>query len=94
MAQQNTYVVKNMSGTPIFWWVNAWAGPVVKDGNSSQSFPYQGGFNDMYFQVIDDDDHGNILVDRLDPLCYMQGEYWSAGSKIGHHGFTRTRRKE
>jgi flavin reductase (DIM6/NTAB) family NADH-FMN oxidoreductase RutF len=36
------------------------------------------------------DDSGHIRVDRLDPLCYILGEYWSAGRKLGCHGFTRS----
>jgi len=35
------------------------------------------------------DENGRVLVDRLDPLCYMHGEYWSCGTKLGHHGYTR-----
>jgi flavin reductase (DIM6/NTAB) family NADH-FMN oxidoreductase RutF len=35
------------------------------------------------------DDRGRILVDKLDPLCYLHGEYWSCGKKLGWHGFTR-----
>lgn len=35
------------------------------------------------------DEDGGILVDRLDPLCYMHSEYWACGRKLGRHGFTR-----
>jgi flavin reductase (DIM6/NTAB) family NADH-FMN oxidoreductase RutF len=35
------------------------------------------------------DASGRVQVSKLDPLCYMMGEYWSAGRKLGHHGFTR-----
>lgn len=32
---------------------------------------------------------GNVLVGKLDPLCYMHSEYWSCGKVLGRHGFTR-----
>jgi len=35
------------------------------------------------------DEHGRILVDTLDPLCYMHSEYWSCGRRLGRHGFSR-----
>jgi flavin reductase (DIM6/NTAB) family NADH-FMN oxidoreductase RutF len=35
------------------------------------------------------DDSGNILVERLDVLCYMMSQYWTVGRKLGEHGFTR-----
>jgi flavin reductase (DIM6/NTAB) family NADH-FMN oxidoreductase RutF len=35
------------------------------------------------------DEKGNIMVDRLDPLCYLHGEYWSCGRRLGRHGFSR-----
>jgi flavin reductase (DIM6/NTAB) family NADH-FMN oxidoreductase RutF len=35
------------------------------------------------------DDRGRIRVEKLDVLCYLHGEYWSLGVKLGHHGFTR-----
>ena len=35
------------------------------------------------------DEKGNILVDRLDPLCYLHSEYWSCGRRLGRHGFSR-----
>ncbi|MHC5055108.1 MAG: flavin reductase family protein [Planctomycetota bacterium] len=35
------------------------------------------------------DEKGRIRSDALDPLCYMNGEYWSAGAKLGWHGFSR-----
>lgn len=37
-------------------------------------------------KALDKDNH--IISEKLDPLCYLQGEYWTAGKKIGHHGFT------
>lgn len=37
------------------------------------------------------DADGRALVDRLDPLCYLHGEYWSCGRRLGRHGFTRGR---
>jgi flavin reductase (DIM6/NTAB) family NADH-FMN oxidoreductase RutF len=35
------------------------------------------------------DDNGQIIVEKLDPLCYLHSEYWSLGTKLGRHGFTR-----
>jgi len=35
------------------------------------------------------DDNGQIIVDKLDPLCYLHSEYWSLGAKLGRHGFSR-----
>ena len=35
------------------------------------------------------DDDGRIVVGKLDALCYLHGEYWSCGAKLGHHGYTR-----
>ena len=35
------------------------------------------------------DERGRILVERLDPLCYLHSEYWSCGERLGRHGFTR-----
>jgi len=35
------------------------------------------------------DEDGRVRVDKLDPLCYLHGQYWSCGNKLGHHGFTR-----
>ncbi|MGQ9524163.1 MAG: flavin reductase family protein [Armatimonadota bacterium] len=37
------------------------------------------------------DASGRVQVERLDVLCYVHGEYWSIGSKLGTHGFTRRR---
>jgi flavin reductase (DIM6/NTAB) family NADH-FMN oxidoreductase RutF len=34
------------------------------------------------------DENGRIQVDKLDVLCYVSGEYWSLGQKLGHHGFS------
>ncbi len=34
------------------------------------------------------DEDGNVMVDRLDPLCYMHSEFWSCAKKLGRHGFT------
>lgn len=36
---------------------------------------------------------GRIQVSRLDPLCYIMGEYWSVSRKLGHHGFTRSAKR-
>jgi len=33
------------------------------------------------------DEHGRVIVDRLDPLCYVHSAYWSLGARIGPHGF-------
>jgi flavin reductase (DIM6/NTAB) family NADH-FMN oxidoreductase RutF len=33
-------------------------------------------------------DH-SILVEQLDPLCYLHGEYWSCGKPLGRHGYSR-----
>ena len=35
------------------------------------------------------DESGRVIVDKLDPLCYLHGEYWSCGTRLGHHGFSR-----
>ncbi len=35
------------------------------------------------------DEAGKIQIDRLDPICYVLGEYWSLGAKLGSHGFTQ-----
>jgi len=35
------------------------------------------------------DEGGGICVEKLDVLCYLHGEYWSLGSRLGRHGFTR-----
>ena len=32
---------------------------------------------------------GSLRIDRLDVLCYVHGEYWSLGRRLGTHGFTR-----
>ena len=40
------------------------------------------------------DERGRIRVEKLDGLCYMLGEYWSLGQKLGHHGFTRHIKKK
>ena len=32
---------------------------------------------------------GQILVDQLDFLCYLHSEYWTAGRRLGRHGFSR-----
>jgi len=34
------------------------------------------------------DENGRVAVDKLDALCYLHGEYWSCGTKLGYHGFT------
>ena len=38
------------------------------------------------------DEAGRLQIDRLDVLCYVHGEYWSLGRRLGTHGFTRKRR--
>jgi flavin reductase (DIM6/NTAB) family NADH-FMN oxidoreductase RutF len=35
------------------------------------------------------DERGNILVEKLDFLCYLHSEYWSCGTRLGRHGFSR-----
>jgi flavin reductase (DIM6/NTAB) family NADH-FMN oxidoreductase RutF len=35
------------------------------------------------------DDAGNLAVEKLNPLCYVFGQYWSAGVFLGKHGYTR-----
>ena len=35
------------------------------------------------------DEDAGIMVDQLDPLCYLHGQYWSCGTPLGRHGFTR-----
>jgi len=35
------------------------------------------------------DEEGQILVDKLAPLCYLHSEYWSCGKRLGRHGFSR-----
>jgi flavin reductase (DIM6/NTAB) family NADH-FMN oxidoreductase RutF len=35
------------------------------------------------------DANGNIAVERLNPLIYALGQYWSVGEKLGFHGCTR-----
>lgn len=39
------------------------------------------------------DEKGRIRVDALDPLCYLHGEYWSIGERLGMHGFSRHAKK-
>ncbi|MFQ6040699.1 MAG: flavin reductase family protein [Candidatus Poribacteria bacterium] len=39
------------------------------------------------------DEHGRIQVEKLDAVCYMLGEYWSLGQKLGNHGFSRQLKK-
>ncbi len=34
------------------------------------------------------DSRGRIAIDKLNPLCYILGEYWTVGRRIGFHGFT------
>ena len=38
------------------------------------------------------DARGRIAVEKLNPLCYLHGEYWSVGRKLGYHGFTTKQR--
>lgn len=35
------------------------------------------------------DEQGQVIVDKLDPLCYLHSEYWSLGTNLGRHGFSR-----
>lgn len=35
------------------------------------------------------DDRGRLDKSRLDPLAYVNGEYWSLKEKVGSEGFTR-----
>jgi flavin reductase (DIM6/NTAB) family NADH-FMN oxidoreductase RutF len=37
--------------------------------------------------ILDDD--GSIAIDRLNPLSYVLGQYWSMGRHLGDHGFTK-----
>ncbi|HUU90287.1 MAG TPA: flavin reductase family protein, partial [Phycisphaerae bacterium] len=37
--------------------------------------------------ILDDD--GAIAIDRLNPLAYVLGQYWSMGRHLGDHGFTK-----
>lgn len=42
---------------------------------------------------VDDDKvdaNGNILTDRLDPVSYISGEYWSLGERLAKQGFSKT----
>ena len=32
---------------------------------------------------------GAIAIDRLNPLSYVLGQYWSLGRHLGNHGFTK-----
>ncbi len=34
------------------------------------------------------DEHGRMIVENLDPLCYIAAEYWRVGAKLGRHGFS------
>ena len=34
-------------------------------------------------------DDGRIAIDRLNPLCFILGQYWTAGRRLGHHGFSK-----
>jgi len=38
------------------------------------------------------DAQGAIAIDRLNPLAYVLGQYWSLGRHLGDHGFTRRER--
>jgi flavin reductase (DIM6/NTAB) family NADH-FMN oxidoreductase RutF len=35
------------------------------------------------------DEREHIIVDALDPLCYLNSEYWTLGTRLGRHGFSR-----
>ena len=59
----------------------------------------QAGDHDLFrgeavVQHVDEDcldEDGNIAIERLNPLCYILGQYWSTGRYLGQHGFTRNR---
>ena len=34
------------------------------------------------------DANGNIVVEKLDALCYLHSKYFSCGKELGFHGFT------
>ena len=36
------------------------------------------------------DADGTVIVSKLDPLCYVHGQYWSCGEFLGHHGAVTT----
>lgn len=38
-------------------------------------------------ELLDED--GRIAIERLDPLCFVLGQYWSAGHYLGHHGYSK-----
>lgn len=47
---------------------------------------------EVLVQHVDEDvldENGRICVAKLNTLCFVLGEYWSLGSKLGHHGFSR-----
>jgi flavin reductase (DIM6/NTAB) family NADH-FMN oxidoreductase RutF len=35
------------------------------------------------------DRNGNIVPERLNPLVFVLGEYWSVGERLGRYGFSR-----
>ena len=35
------------------------------------------------------DDQGRVAIERLGPLVYVRGQYWSIGERLGSHGYTR-----
>ncbi len=35
------------------------------------------------------DPEGEVIVEMTDAICYLHGEYWTCGKRIGRHGFTR-----
>jgi len=35
------------------------------------------------------DGSGRVQVEKLNCLCYVHGEYWTLGRRLGTHGFTR-----
>ncbi|MFP4057962.1 MAG: flavin reductase family protein [Candidatus Brocadiia bacterium] len=39
------------------------------------------------------DERGAVAPDRLAPLCYILGEYWTAGRRLAAHGFSRASRE-
>ncbi|MDF1514645.1 MAG: flavin reductase family protein [Anaerolineae bacterium] len=35
------------------------------------------------------DEQERVIVEKLEPLCYLHSEYWSLGTRLGQHGFSR-----
>ena len=38
------------------------------------------------------DERGGIVPGKLNPLVFVLGEYWNVGRRLGHHGFSRSKR--